>query len=74
MSFFSIPDGSGPLADVFTDLTFEAVAYYVVSWLYWIFHSTWFTWAIYIGFFYLTIRIIMNLISAFNSKQDEPVD
>ena len=70
MSFFSVPDGTGPLADIFSSLTFDVVAYYVVSWLHYIFNSSWFSMLIYIGLFSLAIWAIMNLIGAF--KREEP--
>lgn len=73
-SYYPIPEGSGPLADIFANLTFEMVAYYLVSWLYYIFHSSWFAWLIYAALVYLAIRIIMNWINAFNSSRQEPVD
>lgn len=70
--YFLIPDGSGPLADIFTSLTFDTIAYYVVTWLYYIFHSTLFSLILYAGLVVLAIWIIMNLISAFNRR--EPAD
>lgn len=74
MSFFSIPDGSGPLADIFASLTFETVSYYVVSWLYYIFHSAWFQWLVYAAFVSLAIWVILNLIPAFKGSGDMSVD
>lgn len=72
MSFFSIPDGSGPLADVFANLTFDNISIYVVSWLYWLFHSTWFQLFLYLSFVALAIWVILNLIPAFKGSEDVP--
>lgn len=62
--------GEGPLKDVFASFTIDGLLVYVGTWITFIKGIAILQWAIMVFAIYLGIRFALNLIPAFNSKED----
>lgn len=70
MPFINLPEftGEGPLADIFSALTTDSILLYIGTWIVFLKTQVWFQWLVYIGVFYVAIRVIINLIAAFRNR------